>query len=128
MILRQIYKVIAFILLGFSCFIACGWVEVLLVHQRSKFLLDGFFYIPFACLSSLIPAYLGFSFLYKSAPRSWLLTVQKYIAVGLCAVTLGFLVSWNTHRSLMTTSVLLAGNGIAIVILIIGRIKIWKTN
>jgi hypothetical protein len=128
MILRRLYKAISFILLGFTCFIAWGWAEVLLLHPRVKFLVDGFFYIPFALVSIFVTAYLGVYFLYRAIPRAWLLTVQKYIEVGLCAVAIGFLVSWNRHHLLMATPVWISGNGIAIGIFLISGMNLWQTK
>ena len=92
------------------------------------FLLDGFFYIPFALVSILVPAYLGISFLYRAVPGKRLLTVQKYIAAGMCAVVLAFVVSWNTYYSLMTRPTWAVGNLVAMGVLILGGIKIWKLN
>lgn len=126
MSVRQIYKAVAFVLVGLGGFLAWEWADIFLIHPREKFLLDGFFYIPFALLSTLVPIYLGISLVFKVTQQEWLHTAQQYTAVLIYAVVVGFLVSWNINHSLMPASVWIIGNVMAIVIL--GGMKIWKTS
>jgi len=84
------------------------WSNILLFNP--KILLDGFFYIPMAGLSSLISIYIGLYYLCKRVKKGWLLIVRSTIKRGIDINLIGFWLSWNSHYMVMTTEVWLIGN------------------